>query len=195
MSFSDALEFFKTDQESRRIIVRWLECPGVNDMWDKLVRANESYQKDFPHPLHLDPNEFIQVVLSARHGADKLIAHESSVRDRFARLKASLLVLIKLAESPRDIEDAFEHSKVEREQLDRSIYDWGSGTAVSRNDTNGSRTRKAFKMRLDAYLLRRCGAVMNEITTQLMDIVFDKVHSEDQGRIARRPTTKGGRGR
>lgn len=87
------------------------------------------------------------------------------------------------------------HFKPEFERLDKSIYDFGASTAVSRKDQSGSRTRKAFKLRVESYLARRCGSVMSAITNELMDIVFDKEHSEDQGRIARRPTTKDGRDR
>jgi hypothetical protein len=198
MSFSDKLKSFETDPKSRLIIERWLGYGDPDDMWEKLLRAEVRHQKrnEEAHSLaRLDAREFIQLVLSARYGVDRLIAHESMVRDRFARLKASFVELIKLAESPRDVDDAIAHFKLEFERLDRSIYDYGASTAVSRKDQNGSRTRKAFKLRVESYLAPRCGSVMNEITNELLDIVFDKEHSEDQGRIARRPTTKAGRGR
>lgn len=198
MSFSDELRSFETDPESRLIVERWLEYGDPDDMWEKLLRAQARHQKltEAAHTLsRLDAREFIQVVLSARYGVDRLIAHELMVRDRFARLKASLVEIITLAESPHEIEDAIAHFKLELERLDKSIYDFGASTAVSRKDQSGSRTRKAFKLRVETYLAPRCGSVMNEIANELMDIVFDKEHSEDQGRIARRPTTKARRGR
>jgi hypothetical protein len=193
MRFSDVLRSFETDPESRMVVERWLEFGDSDDMWQRLIEAEALHQKQKQDAPRLDAEKFIQIVLSARYGVTRLIAHESAVKERFARLKASLVELVKLAESPGEVRQALAHFEFEFERLDKSIYDIGAPTPVSRIDKDGSRTRKAFKLRVEQYLLPRCGAVMGAVTNELMDIVFDRTHSEDQGRIARRPTTKTGR--
>lgn len=211
MSFSDELRLFAAggdsafaDAESRRIAAHWLEYGSPDDMWAKLLRANERHLKKklaeasavnqlLAFRPRLNEKEFIRFVLSARHGVKHLIAYESKVKKQFEATKSSFVELIKLAESPREIEDAIEHFKLAFERLDKSIYDFHAATPVSQKDQKGSRTRKAFAERVEFYLIQRCGAPMSAVVTELMDIVFDKQHTEDQGRIARRATTKAGR--
>jgi hypothetical protein len=133
--------------------------------------------------------------LSARHGVESLIAYESKVKKQFEDTKKSLVELIKFAKSPREIEDAIEHFRLAFEALDKSIYDFHAAAPVSRKDQNGSRTKKAFALRMQHFFEIRCGRPMREIITQLMDIVFGGEHSEADGRIARRATTTAARTR
>jgi hypothetical protein len=212
MSFSDELRLLAAgsdsafaDAESRRIAAHWLECGSPEDMWNKLLRANEDHLKKLAKASafnqlprfrpRLNEKQFIQFVLSARHGVEGLIAYESKVKKQFEDAKKSFVELIKLADSPREIEGAIEHFRLAFESLDKSIYDFHATAPVSRKDQNGSRTKKAFALRMQQFFEIRCGRPMREIITQLMDIVFSGEHSEDVGRIARRATTTAARTR
>jgi hypothetical protein len=204
MSFSDELSSFPADPDSGKVIERWLEHAGADEMWKNLLRAESRRlrrQAIIPATnVRLDPKEFIQVVLSARYGVDPLIGHEAWIRERFEGLKTDFANCVQIAESPSEIEDAIKKFKPKFEALDRSIYHFGASTPVSRKDKDGSRTRKAFALRVQGYFQIRCGAPMNNLMPRLLDIVFgykggDDVHTEDEGRIGRRATTKAGRGR
>jgi hypothetical protein len=215
MSFSDELRLFAAggdsafaDAESRRIAAEWLEHGKPDDMYAKLLRANVDHLRKkltaastvnqlLTPPPRLNEKELIRFVLSSRHGVERLIAHESKMRKQFEDARDSFAELIKLAESPREIEDAIAHFKLASERLrfDKSIYDFHAPTPVSRKDQNGSRTKKAFVLRMQHFFEIRCGRPMTEIITQLMDIVFGGAHSEADGRIARRATTTAARSR
>src|SRR4029077_5524029 len=100
MSFSDELRLFAAggdslfaDAESRRIAARWLEYGSPEEMWNKLLRANEDHLKKLTNACalnqrlgfrpRLNEKQFIQFVLSARHGVEGLIAYESKVKKQF----------------------------------------------------------------------------------------------------------------
>lgn len=198
MSFSEELSSYPADKKSRRIIERWLETGNPDELWTQLIGAEERFcnQAPWPERYRLDPQKFISVVLSARYGVDRLTDYEKMVKKQFVALKAELGQLIKAANCPQEIADIFSEFASKFEVLDRSVYDFRVGQPVSRNDRNGSRTKKAFIQRVQSYLEPRCGSKMDRQVTELLDIVFPgKTHNENDVRLTRRPTTKAGRSR
>ena len=174
--------------------MRWRKFAGVEDLWARVLQAEERHRGSLGE--RSSPKEFIQTVLSARYGVTRLIAYESAVKEKFAELKAEFAECIEAADSPAEIGDAISEFKPKFETLGRAIYDFDAATAVSRKDQNGSRTRKAFVLRMRSYFLRRCGREMDDVMSLLLDIVFKgKSHSQDDARMARRLTTKAGRRR
>jgi predicted component of type VI protein secretion system len=164
MSFSDELRFFGSgrdssfaDPGSRRIIERWLEYGNPDEMYEKLLRAearnlkNRETEPSLP-PLRLNAKELIRVVLSARHGVERLIAHEAKTRKDFEDTKNSFAEHVKLAASPQEIEQVIEEFEPRFEALMASVYGFDARTAVSRKDQNGSRTKRAFALRVQNYL-------------------------------------------
>jgi hypothetical protein len=189
-SFKDELRRFSWPKSSaiRQHLTRWRDDYRAEEIWQK-IRANSD----------ISAEEFIRIVIRARGEAAGLIhTINSYVRARDHSIsfhKVRIAKALASTQSLSDITNVLDNAAADFRIID-SQCDELPANVITRNDRDGSLTRRMFYLAIGGFLSKKCDRWMDSEVAALADIAFPGTEfTTDQVHAARRPTTARARSR